>query len=233
MHNNYRDATVYKDTERFKTTKWNSKPDQNEAKKRLCVSFSLGPMWGDLLHLCCLMICLRVFIEFLTRWGFVDSIEGKVTLDEASPIWLSVKMRDMVWKKNSSLLHLMWVDSLFESLHFLSSLSLFPLCLSPNFVAYFFSALKNCLWRGLDESCRRGEAGEKRSTGQRKRVKACPFIFLPRPPSCLTLPPCFYLFLSPFLMLWDYSSAQILTSWITKTTQFYVTDSSETQFLWC
>lgn len=75
------------------------KPDQNEAKKRLCVSFSLGPMWGDLLHLCCLMICLRVFIEFLTRWGFVDSIEGKVTLDEASPIWLSVKMRDMVWKK--------------------------------------------------------------------------------------------------------------------------------------
>lgn len=85
------------------------------------------------------------------------------------------------------------------SLLIFSSHSLF-LCPHPpslNFVAYFFGALKNCLWRGLDESCWGEGEGRLGSAGQRKRVKARPFIFLPRPPSCLTPPPHPFLSLAP------------------------------------
>lgn len=69
---------------------------------------------------------------------------------------------------------------------------------SPNFVAYFFCALKNCLWRGLDESCQgrvRGSArGERRAEeaseglplylpAQTSIVSDSPSLFLSFPPS--------------------------------------------------
>lgn len=81
---------------------------------------------------------------------------------------------------------------------------------SPNFVAYFFCALKNCLWRRLDE--------RKRGGGRRaeEASDACPFIFLPRPPSCLTPPPPSHVV--RLLIDTDFACEM-------ETAQFYVTDS--------
>lgn len=57
---------------------------------------------------------------------------------------------------------------------------------SPNFMAYFFSPLKNCLWQRLDESCQGG--GRRWSTGQRKQVMACS-LYLSGQTSIISTPP--------------------------------------------
>lgn len=101
------------------------------------------------------------------------------------------------WSSCSSCWILKWnlcfTSKTLLSFHF----SFFSLSLSLNFVPYFFSPLRNCLWRELDKW---GGGRDDRAAGRGSEWRLVPFIFLARSPSCLIPLCCFHLFLVRLLI---------------------------------